>query len=125
MRILVAEDESLVAMGLSYQLSRLGHTVVASARTAEVAVHMAERLRPELVIMDVRMPEMGGVEAAKKILKKLATPVILITGFPNETLRSQSQALGLVCLAKPVGDTELSRAISDLGVPRGGVETAS
>ena len=81
LRILIADDESLRVMSLKGQLEALGHKVVAEASTGKEAVHLAEELRPDLAILDIKMPEMDGIEAAQKISAARAIPIILLTAY--------------------------------------------
>src|SRR5690606_8963354 len=81
LRILIAEDEALNALALRSQLEALGHRVVGPARNGREAVEIAAREPVDLAILDIRMPELTGLEAAERIVEKRPIPIILLTGF--------------------------------------------
>ncbi|MEM8530267.1 MAG: response regulator [Chloroflexota bacterium] len=112
-RILVAEDNDLVALTLEEQLKGLGYDVIAIARTGTEAVDLASRLNPDLVIMDIRMPEIEGTEAAARINHNQRTPIIMLTAYTDrDTIRRAEAAGALGYLVKPVNETELTPAIN-------------
>lgn len=112
-RILVAEDNDLVALTLEEQLKGLGYDVIAIARTGTEAVDLASRLNPDLVIMDIRMPEIEGTEAAARINQNQRTPIIMLTAYTDrDTIRRAEVAGALGYLVKPVNETELTPAIN-------------
>jgi len=110
--ILLAEDESMVAISLQAQLQNLGHQVIASARTGYEAVDMAKRFTPDLVVMDVKMPELDGIEASRLISQELFCPIILVTAFSDEALIERADQAGVSAyLVKPVSEKDLAPAI--------------
>ncbi|MBO9312646.1 MAG: response regulator [Chloroflexus sp.] len=112
-RILIAEDNDLVSLTLEEQLKGLGYEVVGIARTGAEAVMLAARLKPDLVIMDIRMPEMDGTEATARIRDQTGIPVVMLTAFADkETIRRAETAGALAYLVKPVNEQELPPAIS-------------
>lgn len=112
-RILVAEDNDLVALTLEEQLKGLGYDVIGVARTGAEAVDLAHRLGPDLIIMDIRMPEMEGTEAANRINQQRATPILMLTAYTDrDTIRKAEQAGALGYLVKPVNEADLSPAIN-------------
>ena len=76
LKILIADDEALLRLDLREMLEEAGHTVAGEAENGKIAVSLAERERPDLVIMDVKMPEMDGLEAAKLIGEAKLAPVL-------------------------------------------------
>lgn len=111
--ILIAEDNDLVSLTLEEQLKGLGYEVVGIARTGAEAVMLATRLKPDLVIMDIRMPEMDGTEATARIRDQTGIPVVMLTAFSDkETIRRAEAAGALAYLVKPVNEQELPPAIS-------------
>lgn len=112
-RILIAEDNDLVSLTLEEQLTGLGYDVVGIARTGTEAVTLASRFVPDLVIMDFRMPEMDGSEAAMRIQERHPMPVIMLTAYAEkETVRKAEAAGVLGYLVKPVNEHELPPAIT-------------
>jgi response regulator NasT len=112
-RILVAEDNDLVALTLEEQLKGLGYDVIAVAHTGAEAIDLAARLSPDLIIMDIRMPEVDGTEAASRINTQRLTPIIMLTAYTDrETIRRAEMAGALAYLVKPVKEVELSPAIN-------------
>ncbi len=112
-RILIAEDNDLVLITLEEQLKGLGYDVIGLARSGSEAVALAARLKPDLVIMDVRMPEMDGTEAARRIQQQQPVPVIMLTAYADEeTIRKAEAAGALAYLVKPVNENELPPAIN-------------
>jgi response regulator NasT len=111
-RILIAEDNDLVSLTLEEQLKDLGYEVVGIARSGAEALNLAQRLNPDLIIMDIRMPEMDGTEAASRIRNIRPVPIIMLTAYADkETIRRAEQAGALAYLVKPVNENELPPAI--------------
>lgn len=112
-RILIAEDNELVSLTLEEQIKGLGYDVIGIARNGVEAVDLARRLRPDLILMDFRMPEMDGAEAAKRIQNTHPTPVIMLTAYADyDTIHKAEEAGILSYLVKPVDEHELPPAIS-------------
>jgi response regulator NasT len=112
-RILVAEDNDLVALTLEEQLKSIGYDVIAVAHTGAEAIDLATRLSPDLIIMDIRMPEVEGTEAAARINTIRPTPILMLTAYTDrETIRRAEVAGALGYLVKPVNEAELSPAIN-------------
>lgn len=112
-RILIAEDNDLVALTLEDQLKRLGYDVIGIARAGSEAIQLAARLLPDLIIMDIRMPEVEGTEAATRINQQRPTPIIMLTAYTDrDTIRRAEAAGALGYLVKPVNEPELTPAIN-------------
>jgi two-component system, response regulator PdtaR len=112
-RILVAEDNDLVALTLEEQLKSQGYDVIAVAHTGAEAIDLAARLSPDLIIMDIRMPEVEGTEAAGRINAQRPTPIIMLTAYTDrDTIRRAGEAGALGYLVKPVNEAELAPAIN-------------
>lgn len=120
-RILIVEDELIIAADLGNQLRRLGHEVVGMAIAADEAVRMADQLKPDLVLMDVQLEgEMSGTEAARVIQERTGAMIVFITAFPGVFVREPSQMqLPGICVGKPFSRIQLEAALSAaLGVKR-------
>ena len=111
-RILIAEDDKWLSRSLIEALEKEGYQVLDLAQTGKEAVELAFKHRPDLIIMDIRMPELDGLEAARQINEKAFTPIILLTAYadPNFLERAR-EARVLGYLMKPVSITELVSAI--------------
>ncbi|MGQ0718384.1 MAG: ANTAR domain-containing response regulator [Pseudonocardiales bacterium] len=117
-RVLVAEDEALIRLDLVEMLSEEGYTVVGEAADGQQAVEQAERLGPELVIMDVKMPKMDGIDAASIIAERRIAPVVILTAFSQRELVERARDAGAMAyLVKPFGRKDLVPAV-ELAVSR-------
>jgi response regulator NasT len=111
-RVLVAEDESLIRMDLIEMLREEGYDVVGEAADGAAAVEQAELLKPDLVVMDVKMPVLDGISAAKKIVEKRIAPVLILTAFSQRDLVERARAAGAMAyLVKPFNKSDLVPAI--------------
>lgn len=112
-RILILEDDRVVARDIQKQLTRIGHEVLGMAVRGEDAVNLALEMRPDLVLMDIRLGgEIDGVEAANQIKMKCQSPVIFLTAYSDDdTLRRASQAEPFGYLLKPFEDSQLRTVI--------------
>ena len=111
-RILIAEDNATARKLLATQLKAIGFEVVAAAATGEEAVALYDESKPDLVIMDVKMPKMDGIEAAKIITSRLPVPIILITGYSTGPLVDRAVESGVVAyIRKPITRKDLLPAI--------------
>lgn len=112
-RILIAEDNDLVALTLEEQLKSLGYDVVGVAHTGVEAVALAARLNPDVIIMDIRMPEIEGTEAAMRINQQRPTPILMLTAYTDRNTIRRAESVGaLGYLVKPVNEAELMPAIN-------------
>ena len=113
MRILIAEDETIIRLDLRDLLERSGHEIVAEARDGEEAVALAREHEPELAIMDVKMPKLDGIEAAKRILEERPIPIVMLTAYGQEELVSRAVEAGVFgYLVKPFREQDLVPAIA-------------
>lgn len=111
-RVLVAEDESLIRMDLIEMLGEAGYEVVAEAGDGAAAVTLAEEKRPDLVVMDVKMPVLDGISAAKRIVEQRIAPVLILTAFSQRDLVERARAAGAMAyLVKPFTKADLVPAI--------------
>lgn len=113
MRILVAEDETIIRLDLTEMLARAGYDVCAEARDGEEAVALARSEAPDLAIMDVKMPKVDGIEAARRILDERPIPIVMLTAYGQEELVSRAVEAGVFgYLVKPFREQDLLPAIA-------------
>src|SRR5262249_52541662 len=113
MRILVAEDETIIRLDLVEMLARAGLEVCAEARDGEEAVTLAREHAPDLAIMDVKMPRLDGIEAARRILDERPIPIVMLTAYGQEELVNRAVEAGVFgYLVKPVRGQDLLPAVT-------------
>ena len=93
-RVLIAEDEALIRLDLREMLIEEGYDVVGEAGDGEAALRLAEQLRPDLVILDIKMPIMDGLTAAENIANSRLAPVVILTAFSQRDLVERARAAG-------------------------------
>ncbi len=112
LRVLVAEDEALIRMDLVEMLEEDGYTVVGQAGDGAAAVSLAGELRPDLVILDVKMPVLDGLSAAEQIVEARIAPVVILTAFSQRDLVERAREAGVMAyLVKPFQRKDLLPAI--------------
>ncbi len=113
LRVLIGEDDPVVADGLRARLEALGHSVAGIAHDGQDAVAKAESLTPGLVFLDIKMPRLDGVEAARQIMAQRPVPIILVTAHSDPELIRRAMDAGVMgYLVKPVNRKELAPAIA-------------
>ncbi|GAA2552051.1 ANTAR domain-containing response regulator [Mycolicibacterium diernhoferi] len=111
-RVLIAEDEALIRLDLAEMLREEGYEVVGQAGDGQEAVDLAESLKPDLVIMDVKMPRRDGIDAASEIASKHIAPIVILTAFSQRELVERARDAGAMAyLVKPFSITDLIPAI--------------
>jgi response regulator NasT len=111
-RVVIAEDEVLIRMDLAEMLSEEGYDVVGQAGDGAKAIELAEELRPDLVILDVKMPVLDGIAAAERIASQRIAPVVILTAFSQRDLVERARDAGAMAyLVKPFSKTDLVPAI--------------
>lgn len=111
-RIVVAEDEALIRLDLAEMLAEAGYDVVAQASNGEQAVDLSRALKPDLVIMDVKMPVLDGISAAEQINKERIAPVVMLTAFSQKELVERARDAGVMAyIVKPFSASDLAPAI--------------
>ena len=111
-RVIIADDESLIRMDLREMLTNLGYLVVGEAGDGLSAVNMARELRPDIVIMDIKMPDMDGIEAAGILTQERIAPVLLLSAYSQTELVQRARQAGVAgYLVKPFREPDLTPSI--------------
>jgi len=111
-RVVIAEDEALIRMDLAEMLQEEGYDVVAEAGDGETAVKLAQEHRPDLVILDVKMPVLAGISAAERIAEERVAPVLILTAFSQRELVERAREAGAMAyLVKPFSKSDLVPAV--------------
>ena len=111
-RVVIAEDEALIRLDLKEMLEEDGYIVVGEAGDGEAAVRLAQELRPDLVITDIKMPVLDGLSAAERIAEERIAPVVILTAFSQRELVERARDAGAMAyLVKPFSKTDLAPAI--------------
>jgi response regulator NasT len=112
MKILVAEDETIIRLDLRGLLERAGYEVVAEARDGEEAVELARQHEPDLALLDVKMPRLDGIEAARRMLDERPIPIVMLTAFDQRELVERAAEAGVYgYLVKPFREQDIVPAI--------------
>ena len=118
LRVVVAEDEALIRLDLVEMLTEAGYDVVGQAGDGEAAIELTEKEKPDLVVMDVKMPKLDGISAAGRIAKQRIAPVVILTAFSQRDLVERARDAGAMAyLTKPFTIEDLMPAI-ELAVSR-------
>jgi two-component system, response regulator PdtaR len=113
MRVLIAEDETIIRLDLKQILERAGLEVCGEARDGEEAVELARTQEPDLAILDVKMPGLDGIDAARKILDERPIPIVMLTAYGQDELVSRAVEAGVFgYLVKPFREADLLPAIA-------------
>ena len=111
-RVIVADDESLVRVDLREALTELGYLVVGEVGDGQSAVNMARELDPDVIVMDIKMPGIDGIEAARVLTQERIAPVVLLTAYSQKDLIERAKEAGVVgYLVKPFRETDLAPVI--------------
>ncbi len=117
-RVIIADDESIMRTDLREMLTSLGYLVIAEAGDGVSAINAARELKPDVVIMDIKMPNMDGIEAARVLTQEKIAPVLLLTAYSQRDLVDRAKEAGVVgYLVKPFREQEIGPAI-DIALAR-------
>ena len=118
LRVLIADDEAIIRLGLRTMLEEMGHRVVGMATDGPSAVSLAVREEPDLAILDIKMPDMDGLEVAETITAKRRIPILMLTAYSDPELVERATKLAVLAyLVKPIKEADLGLAI-ELAIAR-------
>ncbi len=118
LRVVIADDESIIRLDVKKVLEDIGHTVVGEASDGETAVNLARNLQPDICILDIKMPVMDGLDAAKIITEESIAPVVLLTAYSEGDLIDRARDAGVFgYLVKPFQESDMRPAI-DIAIAR-------
>jgi len=110
--VIIADDESIIRLDLREMLTNLGYLVVGEVGDGRSAVSLARELRPDIVIMDIKMPDLDGIEAARVLTEERIAPVLLLTAYSQRELVDRAKEAGVAgYLVKPFQESDLGPAI--------------
>jgi len=113
LRVLIADDEEPVRSAIAAMSESLGHEVVALAQDGSEAVELAELTNPDLLLLDIEMPKLNGLGAARALLEKTLLPIVIVTGHTDQSLIEDAAQVGVFSyLVKPITKERLSAAIA-------------
>lgn len=111
-RIIIADDESIIRMDLREMLTHLGYDVIGEAADGRTVVELAKKLQPDLVVLDIKMPDMDGIEASERLTEGRIAPVVLLTAYSEQNLIDRAKRAGVSgYLVKPFRESELMPVI--------------
>jgi AmiR/NasT family two-component response regulator len=111
-RVIIADDESIIRMDLREMLTNLGYLVVGEAGDGRSVVNLARELKPDVAILDIKMPDMDGIEAARILTEEKIAPVVLLTAYSQRDLVERAKEAGVVgYITKPMRESDLPPAI--------------
>jgi AmiR/NasT family two-component response regulator len=112
LRVLIADDEAIIRLGLRTVLEEMGHRVVGMATDGPSAVRLAAKEKPDLAILDIKMPDMDGLEVAEAITTKRRIPILMLTAYSDRGLVERASKLAVLAyLVKPIKEADLGLAI--------------
>jgi two-component system, response regulator PdtaR len=123
-RILLAEDETIIRLDLRQTLERAGFEICGEARDGDEAIELARKEKPDLAVLDVKMPRLDGIEAARRILAERPIPIVMLTAYGQDELVARAVEAGVFgYLVKPFRDTDLLPAIQTAQARHAELET--
>ena len=111
-RVVIADDEAVIRMGLTQIVTSLGHRVVGTAANGEIALEVTQRLKPDLLLLDIKMPVIDGLEVAEMLAKEMPLPIIMLTAYSERTLIERAANASVMgYLVKPIHENKLGPTI--------------
>jgi len=111
-RVVIADDEAVIRMGLTQIVTSLEHRVVGTAANGEIALEVTQRLKPNLLLLDIKMPVMDGLEVAEKLAEETPLPIIMLTAYSERTLIERAANASVMgYLVKPIHENKLGPTI--------------
>jgi len=111
-RVVIADDEAVIRMGLTQIVTSLGHRVVGTAANGEIALEVTKRLKPDLLLLDIKMPVIDGLEVAEKLAEEMPLPIIMLTAYSERTLIERAANASVMgYLVKPITENKLGPSI--------------
>ncbi len=118
LRVIIVDDEAVIRMGLKAMLTTLGHQVVATAANGNDALEKAKRLKPDLLLLDIKMPGQDGLSVAETLAMEMPLPIIMLTAYTEKRLIERAaNAAVMGYLVKPIHEDKLGPAI-ELAIAR-------
>jgi len=113
LRVVVADDEAVIRMGLKTMLHALGHTVIATARNGQEAIERVKQFGPDLLLLDIKMPDMDGLTAAQILAREHPLPIVMLTAYSQKSLVEKAvNAYVMGYLVKPIDENKLGPNIT-------------
>jgi len=125
LRVMIADDEAVIRMGLKAMISSLGHQVIGTAANGDDALTRAKRLKPDLLLLDIKMPGQDGLAVAEILAAEMPMPILMLTAYTEKGLIERAaNAAVMGYLVKPINEAKLGPAI-ELAVARFGTMQAT
>ena len=118
LRVVIADDEAVIRMGLSHMVTTLGHRVVATAANGDEALETVKRLKPDLLLLDIKMPEKDGLTVAEILAGEMPLPIVMLTAYSERSLIERAANASVMgYLVKPIHENKLEPTI-ELAISR-------
>jgi response regulator NasT len=112
LRVIIADDEAVIRMGLSQMVTSLGHTIIATAANGKDALEKTKQFNPDVLLLDIKMPEMDGLEVAETLQAEMPVPIVMLTAFSERSLIERAANASVMgYLVKPIHESKLGPAI--------------
>jgi response regulator NasT len=113
LRVIIADDEAVIRMGLKQMVATLGHRVVSTATNGDEALEMTKRLKPDLLLLDIKMPMTDGLSVAETLATELPLPIVMLTAYSERSLIERAANASVMgYLVKPIHESKLGPTIA-------------